>query len=99
MHSSNLPCCCTEGLTFYDLFATDIVDRIRAARDAGDEFVAILPVGPVPQFKRAAEMINRERLSLSHVSTFNMDEYANEEGVTAPADWVGSFQTAMWRNF
>ncbi len=84
---------------FYSAFAQDLVDRIRAARDEGREFVAILPVGPVPQYAEAAKIINHERLSLSHVRTFNMDEYADDEGRTAPPDWEGSFATAMWKNF
>lgn len=84
---------------FYRSFAEDFVSRIRAARDEGRDFVAILPVGPVPQYIEAARIINQERLSLDHMTTFNMDEYANEHGETAPADWEGSFATAMWRNF
>jgi glucosamine-6-phosphate deaminase len=88
-----------EADDFYTDFATDLVDRIVAARDAGKTFVAILPCGPVPQYKIAAERINRERISLSHMHSFNMDEYANEDGITAPIGWVGSFQRAMFENF
>jgi glucosamine-6-phosphate deaminase len=44
-------------------------------------------------------MINAERLSLRHLHTFNMDEYANEDGVTAPVSWPGSFQRAMLEGF
>ena len=44
-------------------------------------------------------MINAERLSLAHVHTFNMDEYASEDGVTAPVSWPGSFQRAMLDRF
>jgi glucosamine-6-phosphate deaminase len=84
---------------FYRRFAEDLVSRIRAARDAGRDFVAILPVGPMPQYELAARTINAERLSLRHVHTFNMDEYANEDGVTAPASWPGSFQRAMRERF
>lgn len=84
---------------FYRAFAADIVDRIRAARDEGRTFVAILPVGPMPQYELAAQMINAERLTLDHVHTFNMDEYANEDGVTAPVTWPGSFQRAMRERF
>ena len=36
---------------------------------------------------------------MHHVHTFNMDEYADQDGNTAPADWAGSFQTAMMENF
>ena len=73
--------------------------RIRAARDEQRDFVAILPVGPMPQYEIAARLINEERLSLEHVHTFNMDEYANEDGVTAPLSWPGSFQRAMFAGF
>jgi hypothetical protein len=44
-------------------------------------------------------MINDERLSLAQVHTFNMDEYADQDGVTAPPSWPGSFQRAMWERF
>jgi len=84
---------------FYGAFATDLVDRIVAARDEGRDFVAILPCGPVPHYAMAAERINRERISLQHVHTFNMDEYADDDGNTAPASWEGSFQRAMFANF
>jgi glucosamine-6-phosphate deaminase len=84
---------------FYTRFAVDLVGRVREARDADRRFVAILPVGPMPQYEIAARMINAERLSLEHVHTFNMDEYANEDGVTAPLSWAGSFQRAMFEGF
>jgi glucosamine-6-phosphate deaminase len=84
---------------FYTRFATDLVERVRTARDEGRDFVAILPVGPMPQYEIAARLINEERLSLQHVHTFNMDEYANEDGVTAPLSWPGSFQRAMFEGF
>lgn len=84
---------------FYHAFAADLVGRIREARDAGRRFVALLPVGPMPQYAVAAAMINEQRLSLDHVVTFNLDEYADEDGVTAPATWAGSFQRGMLENF
>ncbi len=57
------------------------------------------PVGPVPQYAIAARMINALGIDLKHLITFNMDEYADQDGNTAPADWEGSFATAMWANF
>ncbi len=81
---------------FYGSFATDIVTRITQARDENRECVLILPVGPVPQYAVAAEIINRLGIDCSHLVTFNMDEYADEDGITAPAEWEGSFATAMW---
>ncbi len=88
-----------DPVQFYSRFALDLVGRIDAARKAGKKFVAILPVGPVPQYAIAAGMINRLGISCDHVTTFNMDEYADHHGKTAPADWEGSFATAMHEHF
>ena len=84
---------------FYRSFAHDLVDRIRRARDEGRSFCAILPVGPTAQYEIAAAMINREGLTLHHVHTFNMDEWANDAGKSCPIGWPGSFQGAMWAGF
>ncbi len=84
---------------FYAAFAMDIVTRIIQARDENRQCVLILPVGPVPQYAIAAKIINDLKIDCSHLVTFNMDEYADENGQTAPAEWEGSFATAMWANF
>ncbi|MEW6741500.1 MAG: hypothetical protein AB1486_01975 [Planctomycetota bacterium] len=88
-----------DRTTFYTSFAVDLVGRIQVAQEAGREFVAILPVGPMPQYEIAARIINKLRLSMRHVHTFNMDEYADQDGNTAPVDWPGSFQKAMREGF
>ncbi|MGH7145680.1 MAG: hypothetical protein ACREJ2_16340 [Planctomycetota bacterium] len=84
---------------FYSRFAIDIVSRIVDAGKKGKKCVLILPVGPVPQYAIAAEMINRLNISCRHLITFNMDEYADDHGKTAPADWAGSFATSMRQSF
>ncbi len=83
----------------YSAFAADIVQRIESSREAGSTCVLILPVGPVPQFTKAVEIINRRRLTMHHVHTFNMDEYADQDGNTAPTSWEGSFQRTMFEVF
>jgi glucosamine-6-phosphate deaminase len=83
---------------FYLEFALDLVTRIRTALEEGRNFVGILPVGPVPQYEIAARIINELEIPCHHVHCFNMDEYADEDGNTAPAEWPGSFQMAMMRN-
>ena len=84
---------------FYSRFAIDIVSRIVAAGKKGKNLVLILPVGPVPQYSIAANMINDLNISCKHLITFNMDEYADDQGKTAPADWAGSFATSMRSSF
>jgi len=88
-----------DPATFYFEFALDIVTRVRQALEEGKKFVAILPVGPTPQYELAARLINTLRIPCHHVHTFNMDEYADENGNTAPLGWPGSFQRAMMENF
>ena len=87
-----------EPEDFYLAFAMDLVGRIVRAREEDRQFVAILPVGPVPQYKIAAKTMNTLRIPMDHVHIFNMDEYANEDGITAPYSWDGSFQRAMDQN-
>lgn len=84
---------------FYLEFALDLVNRIKKSAEMNEKLVLILPVGPVPQYEIAARLINEFNLSMKNVHTFNMDEYADENGNTAPIDWPGSFQKAMWENF
>lgn len=84
---------------FYFEFALDIVTRIRQALEHGKKLVLILPAGPIPQYRIAARLINELGISLRHVHTFNMDEYANEAGETAPESWPGSFKKSMVENF
>ena len=88
-----------DKVQFYSRFAIDIVARITGAAAKGKRCCLILPVGPVPQYAIAAEMINRQNISCRHVVTYNMDEYANDRGETAPADWPGSFATSMRQSF
>ncbi len=88
-----------DPLELFTAFAVDIVRRIRQAREEGRRFVGIFPVGPMPQYPIAARMINALRLPMDHVHTFNMDEYADQDGNTAPAEWEGSFQKAMMAHF
>lgn len=88
-----------EPSDFYTEFALDIVRRIKETLEAGRPLVAILPVGPMPQYPIAARLINELRIPCKHLHSFNMDEYADEEGNTAPANWPGSFQKAIVENF
>ncbi len=88
-----------DKIQFYSRFAVDIVSRIKKAADEGRKCVLILPVGPVPQYRIASEIINRTYLNCRHLVTFNMDEYADHDGKTAPADWMGSFAASMRQSF
>ena len=80
------------------IFVTDMFYRIKSAADAGEKVVLILP-NPVPLYRQVARLINRFRVNCRHVHAFAMDEYANEDGVIAPADWPLGFMHALLKYF
>ena len=85
--------------SLYRACAEDIVGEIRAAREQDRPLVLIVPAGPMPQYHAATRLINELQLSLSHVSFFAMDEWADEDGLSAPGEWAGSFQHALRSQF
>jgi len=80
------------------MWVTDMFYRIKQSADAGEKVVIITP-NPCPTYKKVAYLINKFRVSCKHVYTFNMDEYANEDGVTAPEDWPFGFMYAFKKYF
>jgi glucosamine-6-phosphate deaminase len=76
-------------------YVMDIVAGIKRALDEGRRrYVLILPA-PNPHYAFVAKMINDLRIPCHHVHTFNMDEYADQDGQTAPRSWKGGFQYWM----
>lgn len=72
------------------LFQMDIFFRIKKAMEAGEKLVMILPQ-PWPLYKNVANLINRCRIDCRNLYTFNMDEYADENGNIAPESWPYGF--------
>ena len=65
-------------------------------RGGGNEKIAfILPVGPMGMYKWVVYFLKEWKVSCEHVYTFNMDEWADGDGNTLPADNTGSFKYAM----
>lgn len=80
------------------MYVMDMFRRIKAASDAGEKLVMILPQ-PWKMYRRVAELINLMKVDCSKLYTFNMDEYANEDGVIAPEDWKWGFTYSLKQNF
>ncbi len=70
----------------------DIVGRIKES--VGGQLVMIMP-NPWPNYVKVAERINSERIPCHHVHTFNMDEYADQDGRIAPETWEFGFGHAF----
>jgi 6-phosphogluconolactonase/glucosamine-6-phosphate isomerase/deaminase len=72
----------------------DMFYRIHRGAETGQRVVLITPQ-PWPRYRRLAYLINRFRINCEHLHTFNMDEYANEQGETPPESWPQSFMHSM----
>jgi glucosamine-6-phosphate deaminase len=76
----------------------DLFARIKASDEQDQRLVMILPQ-PHPQYIKVAERINEHRVNCRNLYTFNMDEWADEDGRVAPETWPRGFMYAMLHNF
>jgi glucosamine-6-phosphate deaminase len=76
----------------------DIFFRIKEAMENGRTFVMILPQ-PHPQYIKVAWLLNRFRVNCRNLHTFNMDEWADQDGNTAPETYKNGFLHAQLSNF
>ncbi len=80
------------------VWMNDMFHRIKTAMDAGKQFVMITP-NPWPRYARLAYLLNQHRVNCRRLHTFNMDEYANEQGRIAPETWEFGFMHAFKKYF
>ncbi len=80
------------------LFLTDMFFRIKEAMEQDRKLVMIIPQ-PWPLYARLAYMINRARINCRNLYTFNMDEYADQDGNIAPETWEFGFTHALKKYF
>lgn len=77
----------------------DMFYRIKTAMDAGRTFVMITP-NPGPMlYSKLAGLLNQFKVDCRKLHTFNMDEYANEDGVIAPETWEFGFMHSFKNSF
>ena len=72
-----------------------IADQIEQTRRAGQQLILIRPVGPMGMYKQVVARIKSSRTRCDHVTTFNMDEWADAQGNSMPGDQPGGFEHAM----
>lgn len=80
------------------LWIADMFHRIKTAMDAGKTLVMITP-NPWPRYARLAYLINKFRVDCRRLHTFNMDEYASDDGRIAPESWEFGFMHAFKKYF
>ncbi|WP_343208089.1 hypothetical protein [Anaerolentibacter hominis] len=80
-------------------FGHEIAMTIRKAREEGRELILILPVGPMAMYRWTVYFLKEWGVPCDHVHGFNMDEWADADGNTLPADNPVTFQHAMLKAF
>ena len=76
----------------------DMFHRIKTSAERGETCVLITPQ-PWPDYRRLAYLLNQHRVDCKHLHTFNMDEYANQDGIIAPETWPQGFLHCMKKHF
>jgi len=78
-----------------EVLAKEIVDTIRANQQIGKPTVLGLATGstPLPAYKALKRILLEEKLDLTHLITFNLDEY-----VDLPSDHPQSYHHFMYEN-
>jgi 6-phosphogluconolactonase/glucosamine-6-phosphate isomerase/deaminase len=76
----------------------DLFGRIKQAAEEERKLVLILPQ-PDPYYAWVAFLCNKFRVSCKRLYTFDMDEYADQDGRIAPETWPSSFLFNMKHNF
>jgi 6-phosphogluconolactonase/glucosamine-6-phosphate isomerase/deaminase len=80
------------------MWINDMFQRIRMAAEEGRQLVMIMP-NPWPSYATVAALINKHRINCRHLHTFNMDEYADQDGNIAPLSWEYGFNHAFMKHF
>jgi glucosamine-6-phosphate deaminase len=90
---------CADAAEMGRLMAQELVDAVRTAAEAAAEFRVIIPCGPRVWYPVFASIVNSERIDLSHVSVFHMDETLDWEGRLLPRAHPYSFRGFMEEHF
>ncbi|MBA3315422.1 MAG: glucosamine-6-phosphate isomerase [Planctomycetaceae bacterium] len=98
-HRDFRPIACDTLADFDTFMGHEIALTIRRAREAGEQLVLILPVGPMGMYRWTVFFLKEWGVGCDHVYGFNMDEWSDAEGNTLPSDNPAAFRYAMEQAF
>ena len=90
---------CRDSAEMGALMARELVEEIDRTAREGRTFRVIVPCGPSCWYEPFTTLVNAERVSLSHVEVFHMDECLDWEGRPLPRNHPYSFRGFMEREF
>lgn len=81
------------------IWVADMVMRIYQS-DIEDKKLTMIMPNPCPgPYRTVAELINRFRINCRNVYTFNMDEWADQDGNVAPDSYEAGFNHSFVKSF
>ena len=98
-HPDFVPVACPDIHDFDTYMGHEIALQVRETYEQGRKLAIILPVGPMGMYRWAAYFLNAWQIPCDHVTTFNMDEWADGDGNTLPNDNPASFEYSMRQAF
>lgn len=90
---------CADANEMAHLMARELVDAAREAAARATMLRVIIPCGPRLWYEPFAAIVNHERVELSHVTVFHMDENLDWEGKLLPRSHPYCFRSFMEENF
>jgi len=88
-----------DSATMGALMARELADLIVEHNAKNLPIRAIIPCGPACWYKPFAEVVNREKITLRHLTVFHMDECLDWQGRELPRMHPYSFRGFMEREF
>ncbi len=89
------PIPCRDIHDFDTYMGHEIAMQVKLTHEAGQKLIMILPVGPMGMYRWAAYFLNAWDVPCDHVTTFNMDEWADKDGNTLDNTNPAAFEYAM----
>jgi glucosamine-6-phosphate deaminase len=90
---------CADRAEMGEFMARELADEITSAAAEGRTLRAIIPCGPSCWYEPFTRLVNAERVDLSHLEVFHMDECLDWQGRPLPRNHPYSFRGFMERHF
>ncbi len=81
------------------LWVADMFARIKESDEKDQKLTMIMPNPSAATYETVAELINRFKVDCRNVYTFNMDEWADEDGNVAPESYKAGFNHSFIKYF
>jgi glucosamine-6-phosphate deaminase len=90
---------CRDSEEMGRIMARELVDEIAAHNRKDEPTRAIIPCGPTCWYKAFTDLVSEERVSLSRLVVFHMDECLDWQGRELPIGHPCNFRSYMLRHF